>query len=91
MNRGQPFSVGWAKDVTTVSPRITRRGIQIALGLIWLLDGILQFQSYMYSREFIPETIEPMLSMQPAWIAHSIHWAGHIAGSDLALGTRSLR
>ena len=69
----------------TTSPRITRRGIQIALGLIWLLDGILQFQSYMYSREFIPETIEPMLSMQPAWVAHSIHWAGHIAGSDLSL------
>jgi hypothetical protein len=64
-------------------PRITRRGIQIALGLIWLLDGILQLQSYMYSREFIPETIEPMLSMQPAWLASSIHWAGHLAGSDL--------
>jgi hypothetical protein len=64
---------------------ITRRGIQIALGLIWLLDGALQFQSYMYSREFIPETIEPMLSMQPAWLAHSIHWAGHLAGSDLTV------
>lgn len=39
----------------------------------------------MYSREFIPETIEPMLSMQPAWLAHSIHWAGHLAGSNLAV------
>jgi type IV secretory pathway VirB2 component (pilin) len=71
--------------VTTANLRITRRGIQIALGLIWLLDGILQFQSYMYSREFIPETIEPMLSMQPAWVAHSIHWAGHLAGSNLTV------
>jgi type IV secretory pathway VirB2 component (pilin) len=62
---------------------VTRRGVQIALGLIWLLDGVLQFQSYMYSREFIPETIEPMLSMQPAWLADSIHWAGHLAGSNL--------
>jgi type IV secretory pathway VirB2 component (pilin) len=68
-----------------LSPRITRRGIQIALGLIWLLDGVLQFQSYMYSREFIPGTIEPMLSMQPAWLAHSIHWAGHLAGSNLTV------
>ena len=91
VNRGRPFSVGWAKDVTTVSPRITRRGIQIALGLIWLLDGILQFQSYMYSREFIPETIEPMLSMQPAWLAHSIHWAGHSPARTRRSGTRSLR
>ena len=68
-----------------MSPRITRRGIQIALGLIWLLDGVLQFQSYMYSREFIPGTIEPMLSMQPAWLARSIHWAGHLAGSNLTV------
>ncbi|MGA8745971.1 MAG: hypothetical protein WB507_08905 [Solirubrobacterales bacterium] len=68
-----------------MSPRITRRGIQIALGLLWLLDGVLQFQSYMFSREFIPETIEPMLSMQPTWVANSIHWAGHLAGSNLAV------
>jgi type IV secretory pathway VirB2 component (pilin) len=68
-----------------LSLRVTRRGIQVALGLIWLLDGVLQFQSYMYSREFIPETIEPMLSMQPAWLAHSIHWAGHLAGSNLTV------
>ena len=68
-----------------MSPRITRRGIQIALGLLWLLDGALQFQSYMFSREFIPETIEPMLSMQPAWLAHSIHWAGHLVGSHLTV------
>lgn len=65
--------------------RITRRGIQIALGLIWLLDGALQFQPYMYSRAFISETIEPMLSMQPAWLAHSINWAGHLAASNLTV------
>lgn len=65
--------------------RITGRGIQIALGLLWLLDGILQFQPYMYSRRFIAETIEPMLSMQPALVAHSIHWAGQLAASDLTV------
>ncbi len=53
--------------------------------MLWLLDGALQFQSYMFSREFIPETIEPMLSMQPAWLAHSIHWAGQLVGSNLTV------
>jgi hypothetical protein len=68
-----------------LSPKITRRAVQITLGLIWLLDGVLQFQPYMYSREFVAGTIEPMLSMQPTWAAHSIHWAGQIASSNLTV------
>ncbi len=72
-----------------LNPKITRRAIQIALGLLWLLDGILQFQSYMYSREFISQTVEPMLSMQPTWVAHSIHWAGQIAASNLTVWNTS--
>jgi hypothetical protein len=64
---------------------ITRRGLQIALGLIWLLDGALQFQSFMYSRGFLTEVIEPSAMMQPAWIGHSIISAAHFAGHDLAL------
>ena len=31
----------------------SRRAIQTVLGLVWLLDGALQFQSFMYSRGFI--------------------------------------
>lgn len=63
---------------------ITRRKVQIALGLIWLLDGALQFQSFMYSQGFISEVVEPMTVMQPAWAKESILWAAHIAGGDLA-------
>jgi hypothetical protein len=63
---------------------VPRRKIQIALGLIWLLDGALQFQSFMYSQGFIREVIEPMTVMQPAWAKDSILWAAHVAGSDLA-------
>jgi hypothetical protein len=64
---------------------ITRRGLQIALGLIWLLDGALQFQSFMYSRGFLAEVVEPSAMMQPAWIGRSIISAAHFAGHDLAL------
>ena len=32
--------------------RITRRGLEIALGLLWLLDGALQFQPFMFTRDF---------------------------------------
>jgi hypothetical protein len=64
---------------------ITRRGLQIALGAIWLLDGALQFQSFMYSQGFIKEVIEPSAEMQPAWIGHPIVSAAHFAGRDLTL------
>jgi hypothetical protein len=64
---------------------ITRRGLQITLGLIWLLDGLLQFQSFMYSHGFLKEVIEPSAEMQPAWIGHPILAAAHFAGQHLTL------
>jgi hypothetical protein len=32
--------------------RPTRRGLEIALGMLWLLDGALQFQPYMFTKAF---------------------------------------
>jgi len=64
---------------------ITRGGLRITLGLIWLLDGALQFQSFMYSHGFLKEVIEPSAAMQPAWIGHPMISAAHFAGHNLAL------
>jgi hypothetical protein len=66
-------------------PRITRRGLQIALGCIWLLDGLLQFQSYMYSHEFISQVIEPTAKGQPGFISDPIVTLAHFYGHDLTL------
>ncbi len=65
--------------------RVTRRGIQIALGCIWLLDGLLQFQSFMYSHAFLSEIIEPGAKGQPAFIAKPILTFAHFYGHDLTL------
>ncbi len=65
--------------------RITRRGIQIALGGIWLLDGLLQFQSYMYTHAFIAEVIEPTAKGQPGLIGAPILTLAHLYGHDLTL------
>jgi hypothetical protein len=65
--------------------QITRNGLRITLGLIWLLDGALQFQSFMYSQGFLKETIEPTAEGQPSWIGHPILSAAHFAGHDLTL------
>ncbi len=59
-----------------------RRAILSALGLIWLLDGALQLQSFMYSNGFI-EMLRDDATGQPLWLESSIKWGVHIAQRDL--------
>jgi hypothetical protein len=59
-----------------------RRAILSALGLIWLLDGALQLQSFMYSNGFI-EMLRDNATGQPLWLESSIKWSAHIAQRDL--------
>jgi hypothetical protein len=61
-----------------------RRAIQTGLGLIWLIDGALQFQSFMYTNGFV-QTITGTAAGQPYWLARSISWAAHILGSNLTV------
>jgi hypothetical protein len=64
--------------------RVSRRGLQIALGLIWLLDGGLQFQSVFYSHGFT-DSLREQAAGQPIWLAHSITWAANLAAHDLGV------
>jgi hypothetical protein len=50
-----------------------RRTVQTVLGLIWLLDGGLQFQSWMYGKGFI-QMLTGMAPAQPHWLASSLLW-----------------
>jgi hypothetical protein len=59
-----------------------RRAIQTVLGLIWLLDGVLQFQSFMYSNGFV-HMISSGAAGQPEWLSSTIKWAAHILHSNL--------
>ena len=62
----------------------SRRAIQTVLGLLWLLDGALQFQSFMYSRGFIG-MLTQMMPGQPTWLGGSMHWAARLAQGNLDL------
>ena len=57
---------------------LTRRGLQIVLGLIWLLDGILQFQPYMFTKAFAEQVIVPVGQGQPAFVAVPVDWAASL-------------
>jgi cytochrome oxidase Cu insertion factor (SCO1/SenC/PrrC family) len=59
----------------------SRRAYQTALGLLWLLDGALQFQPFMYSNGFIDQ-LKANASGQPHWLADSINWTANVAHSN---------
>jgi hypothetical protein len=58
--------------------RITRRGIQIMLGLLWILDGFLQFQPAMFTRKFATQVIAPAGEGQPAFVSWPVNEAARI-------------
>jgi hypothetical protein len=58
--------------------RITIRTIQIALGSLWLLDGLLQLQRQMFTSNFATQVIAPAAQGQPAFVSSPIHLFIHI-------------
>jgi len=61
------------------------RRVQIALGVLWLLDGLLQFQSFMYTHAFVRELLAVNADGQPGPVAVSIRALSSLYGHDLAL------
>jgi hypothetical protein len=72
---------------TSSSWRFARlaRIAQVLLGAIWLIDGALQFQSYMFAKTFITGVILPNAQGQPGVIADPITWIAHLIEPHVAL------
>jgi hypothetical protein len=64
---------------------VTKRGIQIALGCIWLLAGLLQFQGYMYTPAFLTQVVEPAAAGSPSVIIGPMLTFAHFYGHDQVL------
>jgi hypothetical protein len=58
----------------TRSAGATRRHLQVALGLLWLLDGVLQAQPFMFTRGFATQVIAAAGQGQPGFVAGPIDW-----------------
>jgi hypothetical protein len=67
------------------SPLITARGIQIALGAIWMLDGLFQFKSFMYTHSIVTEVFAPAAKGQPSFIGEPMNTFANFYGRDLTL------
>jgi hypothetical protein len=66
-------------------PLVSARGIQIALGLIWLLAGLLQFQSFMYTHGVITEVFGPAAERQWSIVGGPMKTIDAFYGRDLTL------
>lgn len=62
-----------------------RRRLQLVLGVIWLLDAVLQYQPYMFSRDFATQTLAPTAQGNPAPIAGSITWAAGLIADHIVV------
>lgn len=61
-----------------------RRALTSALGLVWLLDGLLQLQPHMYSGGFV-KLLGEGAQGEPQWLGSSITWSVHVFQQDQAL------
>jgi hypothetical protein len=66
-------------------PLVTARGIQITLGLVWLLDGLFQFKSFMFTHSIVTEVFEPAMHGQPSFIGDPMRTFDDFYGRDLTL------
>lgn len=60
-----PGLFAWAADRESTGPR---RGIQITLGVLWLADGALQLQPFMFGRGFVNQILMPAYMGSPAGV-----------------------
>ena len=94
------YSAGALRRLGEAGSRgLTRRGLQVVLGVFWILDGLLQLQPYMLSRRFATQILAPSAQGQPGWVAWPVLHSAHLVGShpvpldllfaaaQLALGT----
>jgi hypothetical protein len=62
---------------------LSQRALQIALGLFWILDAALQFQPFMFSKNFVNTFILANAAGQPAVIRWVITNVGHFLAPHL--------
>ena len=60
-----------------------RQRLTWALATIWLLDAALQYQPYMFTRDFPNQVIKPVGDGSPPWVSAPTHWAGTLMAEHI--------
>lgn len=61
-----------------------RRGLQVSLGVLWLVDAALQYQPVMFSKMFATMMLAPAAAGQPAFVAGPVQLTARIVAADPA-------
>ncbi|NEN05951.1 hypothetical protein G3T36_08695 [Diaminobutyricibacter tongyongensis] len=62
-----------------------RRALQLALAALWLLDGLLQLQPFMFTPAFATQVLAAAANGNPGWLASPIRWASGIVEHEPVL------
>lgn len=69
---------------------ITRKRLTQLLGILWLIDGILQLQPQMYTMNMLNGIMKPMLQGQPGAVESSLSWIVQVTTQNLTLVNLSI-
>jgi hypothetical protein len=67
------------------TPRISAQVVQIGLGCLWLLDGLLQLQPKMFGPDFANNVILPSAQGQPGLFSDSVTHMAHLISGQPAV------
>jgi len=81
-SEGQTGDDGWSSPVAA---RSSRRIVQVLLGVIWLADGALQLQPFMFGRGFVTGMLLPTAQGNPTPVAGSITAMAHFLEPHIAV------
>ncbi len=75
----------WSAQLSHAVMERPRRTLQIAFGLVWLLDAALQYQPYMFGHGLADEIIAPTGPGSPGWVASPVHWTARFIDHQTVL------
>ena len=75
----------WADRISHVNVVGSQRVLQMVLGIFWIIDAALQYQPFMFGRQFVPTFITGNAGGQPEPIAWLITTAGHFISPDVGV------
>jgi len=84
VGRAQARPAGRAGDTAGVAALDARRKLQLALGVIWVLDGILQYQPSMFTQSF-PDMLAGSAHGNPGVVAGPITWSASLIGHHVVV------
>lgn len=71
-----------AVSIRRHGPQSPRRTLQLVLAALWLLDAGLQYQPYMFTKDFVAGTLAPAAQGNPSAVATPMNWAFHLLSAQ---------